>query len=201
MYDWRKMTDRERQEALAARQAERRPWHGPPHQVTDERFYHLHAACYEHAPFLGLSVARMADFESELLNLLKSCCERVHAWCILPNHYHLLVETPGLKLTTGALGRLHGRTSFLWNREEGKRGRQVWHRCPDRAIRSQAHYWATMNYVHNQPVRHGLCTRWDQWPFSSAKDFLEAVGREEARRIWRAFPLLDYGKGWDDPEQ
>jgi hypothetical protein len=29
---------------------------------------------------------------------------------------------------------------------------------------------------------------------------LEAVGQEEAERRWQEFPLLDYGKGWDEAE-
>ena len=200
MYDWRRMDDRERQEALEARKAERRPWHGPPHRVSDERLYHLSAACYEHAPFIGASARRMADFEAELLGCVGTCCERVYAWCVLPNHYHLLVETPCLRATTSALGRLHGRSSFRWNGEDMSRGRQVWHRCSDRAIRSEEHFWATMNYVHHNPVHHGYVAQWGEWPFSSAKDFLDAVGTEEARRTWNAYPLLGYGKGWDDAD-
>jgi putative transposase len=35
-------------------------------------------------------------------------------------------------------------------------------------------------------------------PFSSAQQFLESVGREEAERVWREYPVLDYGRGWDD---
>ena len=199
MYDWRRMTQAERAEALAAREADNRPWHGPPHQVTGQRVYHLSAACYEHKPVLGSSARRMADFECELLEELDTCCDEIHAWCVLPNHYHLLVDTPSLDATAAALGTLHGSTSFRWNGEDRRRGRKVWHRCGDRAIRSENHYWATMNYVHHNPVRHGYAARWEHWPFSSARRFLDAVGREEAKRIWKAYPLLDYGKGWDDP--
>ena len=57
-----------------------------------------------------------------------------------------------------------------------------------------------MNYVHHNPVRHGYVKRWQDWPYSSAKHFLDHVGADEAGRIWKEFPLMDYGKGWDDPE-
>ncbi len=56
-----------------------------------------------------------------------------------------------------------------------------------------------MNYVHHNPVHHGYAERWDAWPFSSANAYLDEVGRDEAARVWREYPLLDYGKGWDDP--
>ncbi len=200
MYDWRKMGERERREALAARLVTRRPWHGPPHEFKDERTYHVWAACYEHAPIIGAAALRIAAFECELLTVLGQCCEEIHAWSVLPNHYHILVTTPSLDLLTGSLGRLHGGTSFRWNGEDGARGRHVWHRCADRAMRTARHFWVTMNYVHDNPVHHGYVRKWEEWPFSSARDFLDAVGREEAKRIWRSYPLLDYGKGWDDPE-
>ena len=67
-------------------------------------------------------------------------------------------------------------------------------------MRSERHFWATMNYVHHNPVHHGYCSKWQDWPFSSAAPFLEKVGTEEAARIWTMYPLLDYGEGWDDPE-
>jgi putative transposase len=57
-----------------------------------------------------------------------------------------------------------------------------------------------MNYVHHNPVHHRYVSCWEDWPYSSARDFLHDVGREEAAGIWRRYPLLDYGKGWDEPE-
>ena len=53
-------------------------------------------------------------------------------------------------------------------------------------------------WFHNNAVRHGLARRWQEWPWSSAAAFLEAAGKGEAERIWREFPVLDYGEGWDD---
>jgi putative transposase len=54
-----------------------------------------------------------------------------------------------------------------------------------------------VNYIHNNPVHHGHVDKWQDWPWSSASDFLERVGREMAEKIWRESPILDYGKKWD----
>jgi putative transposase len=62
------------------------------------------------------------------------------------------------------------------------------------------HYHATVNYIHHNPVRHGYVTKWTDWPWSSAHDFLETHGRLEAERLWKTYPLQDFGQGWDDPE-
>ena len=199
MYGWRRMAPGDRRRVLALRRAAHLPWHRPPHEDRGEGDYHLTAACYEHAPILGKTPERMADFEDQLLGTVAPLCGQVHAWCVLPNHYHVLVFTSDIKGLLAALPRLHGRTSHAWNGEDRSRGRKVWHDRSERAMRSQAHLWATLNYVLNNPVHHGYVEHWQDWPFSNAADYIRAVGRAEAARVWREYPVRDYGKGWDDP--
>ncbi len=202
MYEWRLMTPGQRSALLSARRLQEKPWHSPPRWRTDSSHsqtqqFHISAACYEHAHIIGTTCSRLDAFSEELLQVAAKACLQIHAWCVLTNHYHLLVETDRLIHLTKQHGRLHGRTSRFWNLEEGISGRQVWHRAPDRRMRSEAHFWTTMNYVHNNPVRHGYVARWLDWPWSSAEQYLQQVGRDEAIRIWRDYPLLDYGKKWD----
>jgi hypothetical protein len=40
---------------------------------------------------------------------------------------------------------------------------------------------------------------WQDWPGSSAAGCLEAMGRKNAKSIWKGYPVFDDGKGWDDP--
>jgi putative transposase len=61
-----------------------------------------------------------------------------------------------------------------------------------------ATFGATLNYIHHNPVHHGLVEKWQDWIWSSAVDFVESVGRERAAQIWKEHPILDYGKGWDN---
>ena len=194
-YLWRKLTPERREALLAYRKLLKRPWHRPPHFDQGAIHYHLTGACFEHRPHVGHSDDRMADF---CLRLLDALAVPPAAWCVLPNHYHVLVRCSSVKEVTGDLGRLHGRLSFDWNGEEGTRGRQVWYSASDRGMRGPEHFWATVNYIHHNPVKHGYVEKWEDWPFSSAADFLEEVGREQASDLWRRYPVLDYGKGWDD---
>ena len=195
-YLWRNLDPGKRGELIAYRRHLNRPWHRPPHlEQEGDRYYHLTAACLNHEPYIGHSPGRMAFFSHELLSAMP---EPPAAWCVLPNHYHALVRCPDLKSTLQALGKLHGRTSFLWNGEENTRGRKVWCNSAERSMRSEDHFWATVNYIHHNPVKHGYVSLWNDWPFSSAADFLESVGREEALSLWKSHPILDYGKGWDD---
>ena len=195
------MSDAQRKELLNLRKANRAPWHSPPHRTGDNTRFHITAACYEHKPIIGLTSDRMANFEDAIINLVSVAeSNTLYAWAILPNHYHLLVRTEHILELVKELGRLHGRTSFLWNGEDTTRGRKVWCNALEHGIKSDRHFWATLSYIHHNPVRHGYVTRWQDWPFSSVSVYLNNVGREEARRVWQEYPVLDYGKEWDPPE-
>jgi putative transposase len=39
--------------------------------------------------------------------------------------------------------------------------------------------------------------KWTDWPFSSAAEYIEYLGREQALKFWQSYPLFDYGKNWD----
>lgn len=188
----------QREALLEWRRAVKRPWHSPPHRPNFGRFrFHIAAACYEHAPHIGYSLERIDSFSAALLDVVRHYSDSIICWCVLPNHYHLLVKTPNILRLVYELGRFHGRTSFTWNTQENTRSRKVFHRATDRAMRSDRHFWATVNYIHHNPVHHRYTERWTEWRWSSAADYLDAMGRDQAEEIWRNYPVLDYGAKWD----
>ena len=201
MYLWRTLTEAQRHDLLAFRRQHGRPWHSPAHRENQSGRYLLTAACFEHQPVVGHSPERMAQFAADWLQLLEGFCEEINAWCLLPNHYHALVLTCRLPDLLAETGRLHGRTSFRWNGEDHQRGRKVWFNCAETGMKSERHFYATLNYVHHNPVHHGYARLWTEWPFGSAAGFMEQAGRAEAERMWREYPVLDYGKDWDPPER
>ena len=200
MYLWRKLNAKQREELLQVRQFNNRPWHSPQHYESQSGGYLLTAACYEHRHVIGLNPQRIASFAEALLAVLDIHCENVHAWCVLPNHYHTLILTRRLPEVLQAIGQLHGRTSFDWNGQENERGRKVWFNCAETGMKSERHFWATLNYVHHNPVHHGYVQHWQDWPFSSGAAFLEQTGREKAAQLWREYPILEFGKDWDAPD-
>ncbi len=95
----------------------------------------------------------------------------------------------------------HGRSSFVWNGEDEARGRHVWCNCPETFRKNERHFFSSLNYVHHNPVLHGYADRWQDWPWSSATQFIERVGRKHAAALWRNYSIVTYGADWDrDPE-
>ena len=197
MYLWRKLNEKQRKELLELRRFNDRPWHSPLHTESLNGRYLLTASCYEHKSIIGHNPERLSDFSMRLLKVLDPHSERIFAWCVLPNRYHALVLTRQLPALRENIGKLHGRTSFDWNGEDERRGRKVWFNCVETAMKSDRHFWATLNYVHHNPVHHGYVKLWPDWPFSSGRAFLKETGREKATELWKEYPILDYGENWD----
>ena len=64
-------------------------------------------------------------------------------------------------------------------------------------MRSERHYFTTLNYIHNNPVKHGYVDKWGDWPCSSYHWYLENKGRDWLLELWHEFPVLNYGDQWD----
>lgn len=91
----------------------------------------------------------------------------VWAWCLMPNHVHLMLVPPQPDALRSALGELHRRYSRAVNFREGWRG-YLWQgrfaSCP----LDEAHTMAAARYIELNPVRAGLVARPEDWPGSSA---------------------------------
>ena len=198
MSRWRKMSEDERKQELKRRQIARHPMHSPRHYDSGRRIYLVTAACYEHRPHIGFSDARMDHFADTLRSLIADHCERLDAWVVLPNHYHVLVLTDDLTGFLKQLGRMHGCMAHAWNGEENSRGRKVWCNAVERKIQNDRHHVAAMQYIHHNPVKHGRAGKWTDWKWSGASEYIQQIGRDEAERRWREYPLHLFGKGWDD---
>ena len=91
----------------------------------------------------------------------------LHAWVVMPNHVHALV-TPLDGWPLSAI--LHSWKSFTAtsaNRLLGRRGGFWQADYFDRAMRGEAHFAATADYIHWNPVKAGLCAKPEDWPWSS----------------------------------
>jgi putative transposase len=84
----------------------------------------------------------------------------LHTWCLMTNHFHLLLETPQENLSTG-MQRLNGVYAQWFNawheRKNHLFGRRFW----SKRIEDDEQLRDTAEYVIHNPVRAGLCA--DPW--------------------------------------
>jgi putative transposase len=102
----------------------------------------------------GLGVARHLD------GLL------CHAYCLMPNHYHLLVETPRANLDD-AMQRLNGTYATRFNRHHERTGHVFQGRYGAKLITDDGYLLTVVQYIAANPVQAGICSAPEEWPWSS----------------------------------
>jgi type I restriction enzyme R subunit/putative DNA methylase len=112
---------------------------------------------------------------------------RLLAWCVMPNHAHALIQqwTPladivrSWKAYSGrwALRSLAERsTGSAKPSSKTPRSPKFWQPGYwDRFMRDERHFNATIEYVHHNPVKAGLCAKPEDWPWSSARSFRDGT--------------------------
>jgi putative transposase len=84
----------------------------------------------------------------------------------MPNHYHLLVETPEPDLSAG-MQRINSDYAQWFNGEHGLVGHLFQGRFHARMIESDWHFLQIVRYVALNPVRAGLCASPADWRWGS----------------------------------
>jgi putative transposase len=120
----------------------------------------------------GTAVYRSPEDRRIFLRLLADVVDRhgwiVHVFCLMTNHYHLVVEALLEDLSDG-LQRLNGVYAQGFNGRYARRGHLWGDRFWSGHVESDRELEATCRYVLNNPVRAGLCDTASDWPWSGSR--------------------------------
>ena len=92
-------------------------------------------------------------------------------YCLMPNHLHILVETPVPNLGRG-MQRLHGDYAAGFNRRHGLSGHVFQGRYGSKRVTTDAQLWTVAAYIAQNPVEAKLCSRADDWEWSGHRPTL-----------------------------
>ena len=96
----------------------------------------------------------------------------VHAYCLMGNHYHLLVHTPHAGLSR-AMRHLNGVYTQYFNRRTGQDGPLFRGRYRAVLVDSDAYLLQASRYIHVNPVDAGIVNRPEDYAHSSYGAYLE----------------------------
>jgi putative transposase len=105
-------------------------------------------------------------FVSFLAEAIARYAWRVSAYCLMDNHFHLVLRTPGANLSAG-MQWLKGRYAQWFNWRHGHEGHVFYRRFHSVLVESDWHFLELVRYVLLNPVRGGICPRAADWPWSS----------------------------------
>jgi putative transposase len=140
----------------------------PPHLVRAGAIYMVTAHIYGLEPVLTTSI-RKRDWIAAFLRSTFIYHWRIHAWVVLDDHYHVIVQAP--ERTAASLPKLvssyHNFTARKWNKEDASPGRRVWWNYRDTCVRSEREFRNRLFYLQRNPVKHRLVSQASLYPFNS----------------------------------
>jgi len=160
--------------------------HAPLHRFVPGAIHMVTGGTMEKA-HLFKDHESLSLFQEVLLNVLYDRGWVPHAWACLSNHYHFLAKAPEEGDLTRFVQHLHSQLGLRLNQRDDTPGRRVMYQFWDRAITHDSSYYARLNYVMNNPVKHGRVEDARMYPWCSAKWFHDHHASPFRRRV------LSYG--------
>ncbi len=108
-----------------------------------------------------------------LVNAKEKAGVEVWAYCLMPNHVHLVVVPKRDDSLAAFFSDAHRRYTRRINFREGWRG-HLWQERFHSFVMDERHLLAVVRYIELNPVRAKLCNRAEDWPWSSAHAHLTA---------------------------
>ena len=101
-----------------------------------------------------------------------------HAYCLMDNHYHLIIETPDANLSRG-MRQLNGVYTQTYNRRHKKTGHIFQGRYKAILVDKDSYLLELCRYVVLNPLKAGIVERPDDWKWSS---YISTAGIKKAPR-------------------
>jgi len=116
------------------------------------------------------------------LQTLSEVCERynwvLHTYCLMDNHYHLLIETPESNLSIG-MRHLNGVYTQRFNRKHERVGHVFQGRFKSIIVQRESYLLELARYIVLNPVRARMVRKAKNWPWSS----YQATGGQRYPRV------------------
>jgi len=152
----------------------------------------------------------------KFLDYLESSVTRygavIHAYCLMTNHYHLLLETPEGNLPE-IMRHINGAYTNYYNTKRKRAGHLFQGRYKAILIEADSYMMELSRYIHLNPVRVGMVTKPEDYQWSSYQDYIGArpavfwlctntvTGRIGDAKRYREFVEDMLGKEYESPLQ
>jgi REP element-mobilizing transposase RayT len=133
---------------------------------SDEVLYHVCSRGVDKQLIFGVVDGDRAVFIKLLERTVKRYGWQLHAYCLMGNHFHLVLDTPGANIAAG-MQYLKSSYALWFNEAKPREGHLFERRYYSGLVDREAHFFAACRYVVLNPVRAGLCRHPADWPWSS----------------------------------
>ena len=144
--------------------------HAPIHRFGEAGIFFVTGATLYKQHFFG--APRALDALQELLfEKAREHGVALQAWCLFPNHYHLVASAEEGTRVKRLLARLYVDSAIAINRRDDTQGRQVWYQFRDLQLTYECSWLARLKYTHENAVHHGIVANAMNYRWCSASWF------------------------------
>jgi putative transposase len=137
----------------------------PLRLVVENGHYHVTSRTWDRSPLF-----RDDEHRLEFLDRVSLTVERFDwrclAYCLMDNHFHLLILTPHANLSRG-MQQLNSRYAQWFNRQGARNGPVLQDRYYGALIQREPHLLEVFRYIALNPIRAGLCRSPQRYVWSS----------------------------------
>lgn len=136
------------------------------------------------------------SFLSVLLEYKKLTGFKLHAYCLMSNHVHLLIE-PGDESLSNTMKRIEIKFARWYNLKYNRHGYLFQSRFASEPINDEKYYMTVFRYIHQNPMKAGLERRYGEYPWTSFREYMinepVLVTRERSIGVFGSLEnLIDY---------
>ncbi len=170
--------------------------HRPPHIYKAETYYFVSSSTFDKLDIINNSEKR-SYLKKLFIEKSRLFSVAIKAWAILDNHYHLLFNLNFEDTLSKFIGQINSASSRFFNKADNTMNRKVWYKGKywDTCIRSERDFWLRLNYIHHNPIKHGIIKNIDElgnYEFSSWNYYSQKYGKEWLLSVFERYPVVDF---------
>lgn len=128
-----------------------------------------------------------SDFISRMKTLVEESCFRLHAWVLMSNHVHLLIECLNDSLSR-SMQRLLGGYAMRFNRSRNRQGHLFQSRFRSILVDEERYFMELVRYIHLNPLRAGMVRSVDDLKRYMPSGHLHIIGQRDY--AWQTIDLV-----------
>lgn len=101
-----------------------------------------------------------------------NCNITVIAYCLMPNHYHLLVRQDAEKSVSDFVQKIFNSYTKAFNKRYGRSGTLFEERFEAKEVDSDEYLIHLVRYIHLNPLKAGLVSNCQDWEFSNYREWI-----------------------------
>lgn len=141
-----------------------------PRQESSTEFYHITSRGINKLPIFAKNLER-----SRFLKIIQDSINqyeiKIFAYCIMSNHFHLLIRAP-IEELSAFMARILSVYAIYYNQKHNRVGYVFDGRFRSQCIEDESYFFNCLRYIHLNPIKANMCKTLENYRYSSFKEYI-----------------------------